>query len=178
MPTKKETSPKKTEVELTKKEAPKNEIKWVAPEFEYFAKDISWSWLVMIVGIIVIAIALWQRNFLFAIFLIISVLLIIFWGKQKPRDIEFTLDEHGLDIERKKFYPYHGFEGFSVRPLMAKDEKYTQLVFKFRARLKPYFKIGIKVNDIEKFKKFINQYIPEIEYEESISDHLSKIFRF
>ena len=178
MPVKKESSPKRTEVELPKKETAKNEIKWRAPEFEYFAKDISWSWLVMIIGIIAFAIALWQKNFLFAIFIIIAILLLIFWGKQKPRDIEFTLDEHGLDIEKKKFYPYHSFEGFAVRPPIEKSEENTELIFKFKARLKPYFKIRIAVKDVEKFKKYINQSLPEIEYEESMTDHLARILRF
>lgn len=163
---------------MVTKEKPIKEIKWVAPEFEYFAKDITWHWLVVILGIIFIAIALWQKNFLFAIFVIISVLLILFWGKQKPRDVEFTLDEHGLDIEKKKFYPYHSFEGFSVRPPITKDEEFTDLVLKFKARFRPYFKICIKTKDTEKFKKYTNQYLPEIEYEESVADHIAKILRF
>jgi len=164
--------------EDSKKEVKKTEIKWIAPEFEYFAKDISWYWLVIIVGIIVIAIALWNKNFLFAIFVIIATLLILSWGKQKPREVEFTLDEHGLDIEKKKFYPYSGFAGFAVRPPLTKDEESTDLVFKFKARFRPYFKIQIKTKDTEKFKKYTNQYLPEIEYEESIADHIAKILKF
>lgn len=159
------------------KEKLTKEIKWIAPEFEYFKKDITWSWLVIIVGFIVAAVALWQRNFLFFVFVIIATLLILFWGKQTPRDIEFTLDEHGLDIEKKKFYPFYDFEGFAVKPPI-RDEKFTDLILKFRRRLKPYLKIRIESKNIDKYKKFINQYLPEIEYEESLTDHLAKILRF
>ena len=85
-------------------DSPKKEIRWSAPEFHHYEKDVSWYWLVSIATIVVVIFALIQKNFLFAIFSVIAASLVISWGKKTPETLDFVLSESGLDIGNKKFY--------------------------------------------------------------------------
>ena len=146
------------------------EIRWRALEFEYHHKSVSWYWLTAIIAIILVAVALWLGNFLFALFVIIAETLIVFWGYRKPLELEFTLDESGLAIEEKKFYPYGVLEGFAVRS--------GEIIFKPKNRFMSYLKIAAVPADIGRIKSFLANRLSEFEYEESLIDHLGKILRF
>ena len=153
------------------------EIKWSAPEYHHYEKDISWYWLVAILGIILTAIALWQKNFLFAVFVIIAALLAINWGRRKPEIVDFILSEKGLDIGGKKNYPYESLEGFAIIELPENSEL-NELVFKTRGRLNAWLKIIIANQRRDAIKEMLGQHVPEIEYQESLADHISKLLRF
>ena len=71
----------------TEKQEDKFEIEWQAPEYFHYQKDVSWYWLVLILGIVTIVFALWQKNFLFAVFVIIAEVLLFYWGRTQPRVI-------------------------------------------------------------------------------------------
>ncbi len=146
------------------------EVRWRAPEFEYRTKGVSWYWLTAIIAILVVAVALWFGNFLFALFVVIAELVVIFWARQLPRELEFKLDEKGLAMEDKKFYPYEDFSGFAVRD--------SEVIFKQKRRLTPYLKILASESDIGRIKSFLSNHLAEIEYEESLIDHLARILRF
>ena len=49
-------------------------IVWQIPEYEYRSKDVSWYWISLIAAIVLFAFAIWQKNFLFAIFVVIAFL--------------------------------------------------------------------------------------------------------
>lgn len=146
------------------------EIKWTAWEYEFFPKDISWYWLTIIASTLITTFALWQRNFLFAVFVVIAEILILFWGRRLPKKIEFKLNDKGLTIDERTFYPYDGFHGFAL--------KENEIVFRKKNRLAPYLKILAEESKTGEIKKLLSRYLPEIEYEESLADHIAKILRF
>jgi hypothetical protein len=146
------------------------EIRWKAPEFEYYHKDVSWYWLTIILSLLVVALAIWQRNFLFAVFAVIAEVLIIFWGRRRPQKIEFQLNDKGLAIGDKTFYPYGGFLGFAFGE--------NEVIFQKKNRFSPYLKVSVEESKSGEIKKLLSRYLPEIEYEESLVDHIAKILRF
>jgi hypothetical protein len=146
------------------------EIRWRSPEFEHYEKGPTWYWLTIIITIILVAFSLWQRNFLFAVFIVIAALVIINWGKKTPREIEFKLDQRSLVIDANKVYPYEILAGFTIRD--------SELILRRKSRLNPYVKILIPERDRERIKSFLIQHLPEIEYEESLTDHISKLLKF
>lgn len=145
-------------------------LKWSAPEYEYNPKDISWYWLLVIAVIIIVAISLWQKNFLFAIFMLIAVPVLFFWGRREPRLMELELDNKGLHID-KEFLPYENFEGFAIE---------EELLFKKKGRLNPYLRLSLPEDDQEKsaIKKHLAGFLPEIEYKGSLVDAISKLLKF
>lgn len=157
-------------------------LEWQAPEFEYYRKDVSWYWLSLIVSIILLALSIWQKNFLFAVFIIIAWLVIVYSVSRPPIIWSFKIDEKGIGINLSsndpasvKFYPYSEIEGFDIHPA---SEQYKELVLKVKSRLSPYLKINITANDEEKIKNFLLKYISKEEYNSSLADSFSKLIRF
>jgi len=159
-----------------------NFVSWQAPEFEYHQKDISWYWLSLIIAIILLALSVWQKNFLFAVFVIIAWLVIVYSSRRLPTIWNFKVSEKGIEIglpnsdpSSIKFYPYTEIDGFDIHPA---DEKYQELILKLKTKFSPYLKINFPAGDEEKIKNFLQKYIPKEEYDSSLADSFSKLIRF
>ena len=156
---------------------PKKEINWEAPEFEYISKGVGWYWLTIIAAILLVGLALWQGNFLFAIFVVIAVFLVLTWGSHYPRTVEFKVDDNGLAIGEQKFYPYEDLKGFAVKSGHM-DSELAEIVFIKKNRLSPQTKIFIDNSRLKEVKNFLGQHLPELEYEESLIEHIARLLRF
>jgi hypothetical protein len=158
-----------------------NFISWQAPEFEYRPKDVSWYWLSLIIAIILIALAVWQKNFLFVVFVVIAWLVVSSFSNRFPTIWEFKIDEKGLNISLpnkksgNKFYPYEDIGGFDIH---TGGEEYKELVFKVKNKFSPYLKINIRAGDEEKIKNFLLQRLSKEEYQVSLADSLANLIRF
>ncbi len=160
----------------TEKQEDKFEIEWQAPEYFHYQKDVSWYWLVLILGIVTIVFALWQKNFLFAVFVIIAEVLLFYWGRTQPRVIEFKLSERGLEFD-KKLYPYDEFVYFSVNENTGTDN-FGQIAFKTKSHFKSLLDICIDKDKIASIREKLAKYLEEHEHEENIVDSFLKLFRF
>jgi len=151
------------------------EINWEAPEFEYRPKTVSWYWLSIIIAAAIIAFAIWERNFLFGIFVVIAEILFIAWGNEVPRTIGFSLSENNLKVGDAKQYPIRLFESFSVNE---QEGEWTELFFLFKAKLKTPLKIMLPKAKLEEVRKNVRTILREVEFEPSLLDSLEKIIGF
>lgn len=156
----------------------KKEFEWSAPEFEYHPKAVSWYWILAIGAIVLITIALLQKNFLFAIFLLIALILVLKLGHQHPRYLDFHLNDRGLTINNEKLHPYDSMDGFAVQKIDHDDNGLSEVIFRRKHRLGTFLKVLIPTKHIEEVRIFLNNYLPEIEYEESLTDHISRLLKF
>ena len=155
---------------------PKFEIAWQAPEFEYREKDVSWHWISVIVAVLLLSAAVWQKNFLFGFFIVVAEILILVWANQKPRTIEFKLDEKGLAIGKNKFYPYREIAAFSLNEV-AGDE-WTDLAFRFQRSFRPPLKIQAPSQRLSEIEKALAPVVPRIDFEESFLETLERLLGF
>lgn len=151
------------------------EISWQAPEFRYRYKDESWYWLTIMAAAILFLISLWQKNFLFAIFLIIAEAMVLIWAKELPRNFHFKLDKKGVHLGKMKFYSYEELIGFHLHE---SDNEISELILKTKHRFHPYVKILLLTGDAPEINKFLKKHLSEIEYEESLADSFSKMIGF
>ncbi len=173
---------KETKIESIEKiTSEKPVISWQAPEFESRPKDVSWYWLSLMIAIVILALAVWQKNFLFAIFVIIAWLVIIYLSRHSPTIWQFKIDEKGIEIslpksrEARKFYPYAEIDGFDIK---SNGDKYQELILKLKTKLSPYLKINIYSADEEKIRKFLLEFLPKEDYNASLVDSISKLIGF
>jgi hypothetical protein len=153
------------------------EIQWEAPEFERRPKDISWYWLSIVFAIIILGIAIWQKNFLFGFFIIIAEILLLVWGGREPNLIKFAISDKGLTINNRKFYPLKEFAGFCLEEI--NEEEWSMILFRFRRRFSALCQVMVpKALGAEIKKYLVEAAIPEIELEESFIGTLQKFFRF
>ncbi len=179
----------KKEIKIKPKSEP--ELQWQAPEFEYYEKDVSWYWLSLMVGIILMALAIWQKNFLFVIFIIVAWLVVVGLARRSPSIWNFRIHENGIEISlpkekgAEKFYPFSEIKGFDIHDVSVgeisveeKENKYKKLMLKLESKFSPYLKINIPVNKEEEIENFLEKHLPKKEYEESLADSFSRLIRF
>ncbi len=159
-----------------------NFISWQAPEFEYQQKDVSWYWLSLITAIIVLVFAIWQKNFFFAIFVLIAWFVITYLAGRFPTIWEFKIDEKGIKISlpnnqtgNNKFFLYSEIEGFDIHQA---GEECKELVLKLKSKFSPYLKINCYIRDEEKVKNLLLKFLPQEEYQPSLVDSVSRLIRF
>ncbi|MFH1758963.1 MAG: hypothetical protein ABH822_00160 [Patescibacteria group bacterium] len=144
-------------------------ISWRAPEFEYYQKDLGWYWTVVIVGVILTIIALWQKNLLFAIFIVVAVVMVFIGARQKPEVIKHQLNNEKLSIG-DTVYELSDFFEFYI------DEK--KLVLRHQSRFKPLFKIPIKKEDKDGIANLLKDKLEKMDYKESLTDAAGKFLGF
>jgi len=111
----------------------KFEITWDAPEFEYREKEVSWYWLSIIAAALIIAFAVWDKDFLFGFFVVVAEILFIVWGNRVPHVITFTLTDSEIDIGGYKSYLLKEFESWSVD---STGEEWAEIFFSFNHTLR------------------------------------------
>ena len=152
------------------------EIAWQAPEFEYREKDVSWYWISIIVAAVIVAFAVWEKNFLFGFFIVIAEMLFVTWGNQAPREVNFLITEKGVAIDgHRKFYPMSLLESYSVNPL---DEEWSEIILMFRAKVKTPIKIMFPEPKMEDLRKNLKSLLKEIEHQPTLLDSIERLIGF
>lgn len=153
-------------------------VKWSAPEFDYYPKSNSWYWWSIVITLLLLGFAVWQKNFLFAFFIVVAELLILSWGGRKPQPMEFKLDEKGLTIAGAKFYPYADLKNFGVSDLPPVDEKLLEIVIYLKRRLRPSLSILVPRDKSSEIEAALAKKMPKTEIETTLLDALEKFLRF
>jgi len=151
------------------------EIKWQAPEFEYREKGTSWFWLSIIIAVFLLALGIWQKNFLFVSFVLIAEMLVLTWAGKEPRMVEFKLDAKGLTVPPNKFYAWSEMEKFSAEE---DDGEWQNILVHFKTRIRPALKIYISKERLPLVRKIFRGMSREVDRETSLSDALEKFLRF
>lgn len=151
------------------------EIKWRAPEFDPRPKGISWYWLSIILAVIIIGIAVWQKNFLFGFFVVVAEILVLVWGNREPEMVGFALDAGGFTVGDKK-HLYSEFENFSAEN--DPEKEWPNLFLNFKSRIKPTLKIKAPKGRVGEIKQILNSALPEAEYQPSLLDAFEEFLGF
>ncbi len=151
-------------------------ISWRAPEFDHSPKDVSWYWVSIVCAVLILLFALWQKDVLFAIFVILAELMLLRLAKEKPKDMEFELSAKGLAVGTLAFYNFEELTGFHIHE--REQEPYSELVLKTRKRLHPYLHILIRPKDITVLRNFLGTHLQEIEYQTSLAEGISRMIGF
>lgn len=161
-----------------------NKIIWQIPEYEYREKSAFWRWLTLIIALLLIAFAAWQKNFLFAVFATIAFFTVNYFVNRFPLIWRIQISKDGVSIqtpagEVKKKYPFEKIKGFWIRPDIFSDEsgkdQYKELVFKIEGKILPFLKINIYLEDEKDIDNFLLKYLLKEEYPELLSESLEKL---
>ena len=151
------------------------ELKWSAPEFDTRPKGVSWYWLSIVVAVVIIGVAVWQKNFLFGFFIVVAEILVLVCGNREPDMVAFALDEGGLAVGGKK-YLYPELESFSTENIP--DKEWPALFLNFKSRLKPALKVKIPKGQAGEIKRALTSALPETEHQPSLLDAFEEFLGF
>jgi len=154
----------------------KQKIEWETTLSLNKERDIGWYLTFGIILIILLIYALFSKNFLFALILILGAILIV---KQPiDRKIKCLLDDEGFKIvNENKIYEYEDIENFYIFENTNELTQLHILVFNFKKRIIPHLKINIPKEKTEEIKNFlIQKKVAYKEYEQGLLDKLIDSF--
>ncbi|MEK7187821.1 MAG: hypothetical protein AAB691_03170 [Patescibacteria group bacterium] len=151
-------------------------ISWEAPEFEHHEKDVLWAWGSIILAVVVLAFAIINRNFLFAIFIVIAEVLILTWGHREPRDLTFEIDEKNLVIAGRERHALRDLDHFGFIDLGEQHELVELgLVFK---KFRPIIRILVPRSSVKTVGDRLKLYGRKAEMEPTVVDIMERLLRF
>lgn len=150
------------------------EISWRAAEHGFHEKGFVWYlWLVIVTGAIVI-IALWQKNFFFAIFSVLAGVMVWVFSKRRPPIVEFKITDSGISVG-STFYEYSDIDHFSTR---SRPGFLDEIIISRKTRMNPFLFIPIDSHLAVSAHALLNTKLDEVEYQETFIDTISELLRF
>ncbi|MGC9602938.1 MAG: hypothetical protein ABSF47_00490 [Minisyncoccia bacterium] len=163
------------EKEKEKKKNEETEITWRAAEYEHLEKGGSWYLIVGGTALVLLVIALWQKNFFFGIFILLAGIMVITFGNRRPDVLDFKLTREGCELGRGIFYKYDQMENFSLR---SRPNRLDEIIFRKKTTFNPFVRIPVDSRTAERAKIFLVQKLPEIQYDGSLLDILIDFLGF
>jgi len=151
-------------------------LSWEAPEYEHRPKEAGWSWISIIIAVVLLAIAIWQRNLLFGTFIVIAEILMLVWGNRDPETHTITVSEKGVRIGEEKFYPRERIAAFSIVP--HEHTNWFDLVFHLDRRLLPNVIVKIPHDRAHEVHVQLSKLYAFFDYEESFTETLERYLGF
>lgn len=155
--------------------AEKEKISWAAPEYDHQQRDALWYLASIIIAAILLIVALWQRNYLFAVFIILAEIAVIIQANRFPPIWDFEIGGDGVKIGDKKFITYGDIEGFDIHP---DTEHYNHLVLRVHSRFRPDVKIRIPAAESGNIEARLLEILERREYEPHPADALARFLKF
>lgn len=150
------------------------QISWKAPEFIFYKKSVWWYILVVIIGLGLGTLFYYLDNLLAIIAVLLTMIVLLIIGNQKPKERNYTLTQNGIIIDNKET-TYTDFKSFYVTYLENTATLHLEKAKKISA---PITIILFNVDESQVIE-IISKNLPEntkIKY--SGGDVLSKWFRF
>lgn len=152
------------------------EFSWEIEEYKKYPRDKRWYIIASVVAVGLIVYALIDKNYFFALIVLIASSLIVFFDNEPPKKIDFTIKYDGVEIG-KNFYEFNSMLNFYI--IYKPKEGVKKLYFEFKNPLKHRLSIDLLDENPVIIRDYLLQYINEdLEKEnEPLSEGLSKIFR-
>lgn len=151
-------------------------LEWSAPEYEHRPKSSFWYWGSIIIAVLILGVAVWQKNFLFAAFIVLAEILVLTWGERPPRTLSFVLTEKGLTIGEDKFYPLGNFKGFSLD--RESHDEWAGIILFFESHLRPSILVHAPHSETEEIAQALRKKIKELPWEPTLLDSLERFMKF
>lgn len=139
-----------------------NKIEWQAPEYKHEEKSMDFFWTIGVVALVLFVFAVWQQNFVFAIFIIVSAASLFLFSIRHPQVMTFVIETSGLTLGKDK-YEWKKIKGFHIK----KESDRAVLLIEINKYLLPVYTIPLPFDMADQVKDSLIKVIPNIELEES-----------
>ena len=154
-------------------------LRWEAPEFDHHPKNVSWYWISILIAILLLALAVWQKNFFFGVFIVIAEVLVLAWASVEPPMIKFELTEKGLRVGPKRFYRMRELEAFSADVEGLFNEEWPDIVLHLRSHFRPAVRIKAPRHWLHEIRQeFRDHNVKELHFEPTFLEIVEKFMRF
>ncbi len=149
-------------------------LTWTAPEFTKHKKDAGWFITGGVIALALLIFALYGKNFLFALIIILAAFSVFVWSQKEPQRIQFSLTPKGVAIG-KTIYSFDNLESFWIF-YNPPEIKYLSIISK--KLFMPKIAIPIGNEDPDEIREILIEFLPEKEQHESLIDVLGRHLRY
>ena len=149
-------------------------ILWHGPEYKHKNKTVDWFWAVGIIAVSGTVASILFKNYLFAIFLIVSTFLLFVFSIKKPKTLEFELTKKGIRYN-SSFIPFHSIKAFWIDE---DNTDYPMLYLETDHLLSRITSIPLTDISSDIIKSFLKKYIPFKEIEDTRTRRIIEIIDF
>lgn len=141
-----------------------NKIEWTAPEYNHEEKSMDFLWAIGVVAIVVCIVAIWFKNYIFSVFVLVSGATLILFSIRHPHEITFSVETKGLTMG-KTTYPWKDIKGFHIK----KENSKSVLIIELIKYFLPVYTIPLPIELVDSVRESLLKVIPYKELEESKS---------
>lgn len=151
-------------------------VSWQVPEYEKHERNKSWYILASIIGLLLLVYAIYTKNFLFAVIIIIVSLILILTDKGDPNLVKISITDEGIVVGRR-FYDYDEIKDFSV--VYKPKQGVKNLYFEFKNVLRQRLSIPLEDMNPLSIRENLLKYLPEDldRTDHPLSERLAKLFK-
>lgn len=141
-----------------------NKVEWKALEYNHKEHSVDWYWAVGLVTLVVCGIAIWTKNYVFGIFILIAGATLLLVNIRHPEQVDYSIESSGLTMGKDK-YEWARIKGFDIK----KGEDISKLLIETNKHFLPVYTIPIPNDLVPEVKESLQKIIPLIELNESQS---------
>jgi hypothetical protein len=139
-------------------------IEWKAPEYTQVEHSVDWFWAIGLITLVAAGLAVWQSNYLFAVFIFISGACLVLFNMRTPQEVNFVIETGGFTINNIK-HSWNNIAGFNVKD----GSPYSKILVKTSKKFIPVYTVLIPSDLVPYVKENLVKVTPNIELEESHS---------
>lgn len=102
-------------------------LTWSTKEYDHSPKSVDWYWAIGIVTVVVIVISVLYKNYLFAVFIFLGMIILSYFNSRRPRTIMVQITNRGIQIADELFL-YTRIKGFWVEPEKKRKDRFHLLI--------------------------------------------------
>lgn len=147
-------------------------LSWSSPEFNFVERTAGWYLASMCVAAVLAIVALFQKNFLFFLLVIVSEIALLLVARQKPRLYGYRLTEEGILVNETMVYLFSALRGFA----MVDDgvSGYVELVILPSKRFSQFSKILVPRPLMQSVFSELSSRLKVLQYEEHFLEMILK----
>lgn len=151
-----------------------NGVSWQAPDFMHAERSPSWYLWSMGFALLLIVVAFWQKNILFALFILIAEIMLLLVSYNAPDTKLYALSSEGLSVDGRLLRLFVDANGFGFFDL---GGRYIELVIRPNKKIATYTKVLVPRERLEEVKGFLAMYLHPFEYTPALADTMAKWLR-
>ncbi len=131
-------------------------IKWSAPEFRYYEKNVAWYITLIIIGGLVVSYFVYEKDIFAAVCIAILGILVGLFSLQEPKIVEVELSQTGIAFGNIHF-PYKQLRHFWT----VNNTTHRTLNIETSTVINHILIIELMDQDEEEVRQFLLKYLPE-----------------
>ncbi len=150
-------------------------LEWVAPEFIKYHKEPGWFMIGGLIAFGFLLFALFTKNFIFALIIVLASFTIFIWTQKEPKKIAFSVTPKGILINKKNLLVFGDLKSFWI---FNEPSEVKYISVESKKVFMPRIAIPLGEQHPEEIRQVLSKFLPEKEQEKSLIDALGKHLRY